>query len=93
MERAFVIPSYDRPLELKTKTLATLKRHGIDKENIWVFVANDNELKKYEIQKHIKKLKLVRKVLEINENILVNFLKLIFILFLWMTILKNFILD
>jgi|TARA_R110000764_G_scaffold7723_3_gene26913 hypothetical protein len=48
MERAFVIPSYDRPLELKTKTLATLKRHGIDKENIWVFVANDNELKKYE---------------------------------------------
>tara|TARA_R110000765_G_scaffold74301_1_gene145587 strand:+ start:480 stop:1229 length:750 start_codon:yes stop_codon:yes gene_type:complete len=48
MDRAYVIPSYERPLELKLKTLSTLKRHGIDKDNIWIFVANNEECKKYE---------------------------------------------
>ena len=48
MKRVFAIPSYNRPFELKLKTLATLKRHGIDKENIWVFVANQEEYNRYE---------------------------------------------
>ena len=48
MDRVYVIPSYDRPLELKLKTLSTLKRHGIDKDKIFVFVANNEEYKRYE---------------------------------------------
>jgi len=47
MEKVYVIPSYDRALALKWKTLSTLKRHGIDKDKIFVFVANDEECVKY----------------------------------------------
>ena len=47
MDRVYVIPSYDRPLELKLKTLSTLKRYGIDKDKIFVFVANNEEYNKY----------------------------------------------
>lgn len=48
MDRVYAIPSYNRPLELKLKTLSTLKRHGIDKDKIFVFVANNEEYKRYE---------------------------------------------
>ena len=42
-----VIPSYDRVETLKNKTLKMLERQGIDKKLIYIFVANDEEYKKY----------------------------------------------
>ena len=42
------IPSYNRPNEIVEKTLKTLKDGGINKNSIYIFVANKNECKKYE---------------------------------------------
>ena len=42
------IPSYNRSNEVVKKTLKTLKDGGISKNSIYIFVANNNELKKYE---------------------------------------------
>ena len=42
------IPSYNRPNEIVEKTLKTLKDGGINKNAIYIFVANENERKKYE---------------------------------------------
>jgi hypothetical protein len=42
------IPSYNRPNEIVKKTLKTLKDGGISTNAIYIFVANDNERKKYE---------------------------------------------
>jgi hypothetical protein len=42
-----VIPSYDRPEKLKAATLELLKTHGVPLERIFVFVANEAELRRY----------------------------------------------
>lgn len=42
------IPSYNRPNEIVKKTLTTLKDGGVNKNAIYIFVANENEFKKYE---------------------------------------------
>jgi hypothetical protein len=42
-EYVVAIPSYLRHKELQNKTLNTLKRHGIYKDKIFIFVANQNE--------------------------------------------------
>jgi hypothetical protein len=42
------IPSYNRPNEIVKKTLKTLKDGGINKNSIYIFVANENERKRYE---------------------------------------------
>ena len=42
------IPSYNRSNEVVKKTLKTLNDGGISKNLIYIFVANNNELKKYE---------------------------------------------
>ena len=44
------IPSYKRWNELSKKTLPTLKRNNINKKNIYIFVANKTEEKKYKNQ-------------------------------------------
>jgi hypothetical protein len=41
------IPSYNRADILKTKTFATLKRHNIPDNIIYIFVANNDEREKY----------------------------------------------
>ena len=41
------IPSYNRADILKTKTFATLKRHNIPDDIIYIFVANNDEREKY----------------------------------------------
>ena len=41
------IPSYDRPNVIVKKTLATLKKGKVNKDKIYVFVANKQEEKKY----------------------------------------------
>ena len=41
------IPSYNRAETLKTKTLATLHHYNIPTSKIYVFVANNDEMKKY----------------------------------------------
>jgi hypothetical protein len=43
----FAIPSYKRPLKVKESTINTLENLGVPKENIYVFVANDEELISY----------------------------------------------
>ena len=50
-EYIIVIPSYDRHKKLKETTLEYLKRQNINLEKVYVFVANEDELKKY--KKHI----------------------------------------
>jgi len=47
MEYTVVIPSYDRSDVISSKTLNTLKKGGVPKEKIFIFVANDDEYKKY----------------------------------------------
>ena len=42
-----VIPSYNRVLGLKCKTLATLQRYNISPDNIYLFVANEEQRKLY----------------------------------------------
>lgn len=42
------IPSYKRSNICNSKTLMTLKQHNIPKEKIFVFVANNKELKEYQ---------------------------------------------
>lgn len=39
----FAIPSYQRPIKVKEATIPTLENLGVDKENIYVFVANEQE--------------------------------------------------
>lgn len=41
------IPSYDRVETLKTKTIALLERNKIPKDIVYIFVANEEEAKKY----------------------------------------------
>lgn len=48
MSYVVAIPSYNRPNEIVQKTLKTLKAGGVNKNIIYIFVANDNEYKKYE---------------------------------------------
>ena len=48
MDYQIAIPSYKRTQLLKDKTLATLKRYGVDNSKITVFVANEDEHKHYE---------------------------------------------
>jgi hypothetical protein len=47
MSYVVAIPSYNRPNEIVKKTLKTLKDGGINKNTIYIFVANTNEEKKY----------------------------------------------
>jgi hypothetical protein len=47
MEYKVAIPSYDRATILKNKTIALLERNNIPKEIIYIFVANEEEQKKY----------------------------------------------
>ncbi len=47
MDYIIAIPSYQRPNELKKKTLSLLKRYGIDKDKIMIFVANNEEYDRY----------------------------------------------
>jgi hypothetical protein len=42
------IPSYNRPNEIVKKTLKTLKDGGINKNSIYIFVANESQRKTYE---------------------------------------------
>jgi hypothetical protein len=42
------IPSYNRPNEIVKKTLKTLRDGRVNKNSIYIFVADDNERKKYE---------------------------------------------
>jgi len=45
----FVIPSYQRPSQLKEKTLAYLDEQGVDKKTIYVFVrTDDSQLSEYQ---------------------------------------------
>lgn len=39
----FAIPSYQRPVKVKEATISTLENLGVAKENIYVFVANEQE--------------------------------------------------
>ena len=48
MAYVVAIPSYNRPNEIIKKTLKTLKDGNVNKNSIYIFVANDNERKKYE---------------------------------------------
>ncbi len=41
------IPTYNRVNELVGKTLITLKKGGVDPTNIYIFLANNDELQKY----------------------------------------------
>ena len=47
MSYVVAIPSYQRADEITKKTLKTLKNGGVDKNKIYVFVANKQEEKKY----------------------------------------------
>jgi len=47
MSYVVAIPSYQRADEITKKTLKTLKEGGVDKNKIYVFVANKQEEKKY----------------------------------------------
>jgi hypothetical protein len=47
MDYHIAIPSYNRPQELKEKTLATLHRYKINPKKIIIFVANKKEEKRY----------------------------------------------
>ena len=42
-----VVPTYQRYTFVKEKTLSFLERQNIPKENIYIFVANKEEEKKY----------------------------------------------
>jgi len=44
----FVIPTYNRYEEIQSKTLTTLKEGGVPSEQIYIFVANEEEKEKYE---------------------------------------------
>ena len=44
-----IIPSYDRPQQLKAKTLALLSFHGVPIERIFIFLADKKELHRYSI--------------------------------------------
>jgi hypothetical protein len=48
MSYVVAIPSYNRPDEIVKKTLKTLKDGGVNKNSIYIFMANENERKKYE---------------------------------------------
>jgi hypothetical protein len=48
MSYVVAIPSYNRPNEIVNKTLKTLKDGGINKNSIYIFMANEDERKKYE---------------------------------------------
>ena len=43
MDYVIAIPSYNRPKEILSKTLKTLSNGGIDKNRIFIFVANDEQ--------------------------------------------------
>jgi hypothetical protein len=43
-----VVPSYNRPDGFKDKTLATLKFHNVNPDNIYLFVANEDQKIQYE---------------------------------------------
>jgi hypothetical protein len=47
MDFIIAIPSYNRPKELKEKTIATLQRYGISKDKVYIFVANEEEKTRY----------------------------------------------
>ncbi len=47
LDYIIAIPSFNRPKELKKKTLALLKRYNIPKEKIMIFVANNEEYEVY----------------------------------------------
>ena len=46
-EYIVAIPTYNRYEEVNTKTLSTLKKGGVPKNRIYVFVASKEEEKKY----------------------------------------------
>ena len=48
MSYVVAIPSYNRPNEIVLKTLKTLKSGHVNKNSIYIFVANNDEQKKYE---------------------------------------------
>ena len=48
MDYQVAIPSYRRPQRLMTETLSTLKRHSVPIDRVTVFVADKNELSKYQ---------------------------------------------
>ena len=48
MDYVVAIPSYNRPNEIVKKTLKMLKEGQVNKNLIYIFVADDNERKKYE---------------------------------------------
>ena len=48
MPYVVAIPSYNRPNEILAKTLKTLKTGHVNKNSIYIFVANNDERKKYE---------------------------------------------
>eukprot|EP00928_Gymnodinium_smaydae_P002462 TRINITY_DN10878_c0_g1_i3.p1 TRINITY_DN10878_c0_g1~~TRINITY_DN10878_c0_g1_i3.p1 ORF type:complete len:240 (-),score=36.42 TRINITY_DN10878_c0_g1_i3:200-919(-) len=41
------VPSYDRPRKIRTKTLAFLERHGLPADQVFIFVADETERKRY----------------------------------------------
>ena len=47
MEYVIAIPSYNRPTEIIKKTLKTLDEGGIDKNRIFIFVADDKQAELY----------------------------------------------
>ena len=47
MDYVIAIPSYNRPTEILKKTLKTLNDSGIDKERIYIFVANAEQAELY----------------------------------------------
>jgi hypothetical protein len=47
MNYKIVIPSYNRADTLANKSIKILQKHGIDPKNVYIFVANEEEKKKY----------------------------------------------
>ena len=50
MDYVIAIPSYNRTHEITIKTLKSLKEGGIPSNKIHVFVANQEEEKKYKME-------------------------------------------
>jgi hypothetical protein len=49
MEYVIAIPTYKRGETLKNKTLKMLENENINKDNVYIFFANENELKEYNL--------------------------------------------
>lgn len=74
MNIKYVIPSYKRKEVLFSKTLPLLNRHNIDKKNIFVFVANQEQFDEYiEVQENGYNLIIAEAGLIQARNFIINY--------------------